>query len=71
MFPEWQGDLFVGALVHREVRRLTLDDGKITSEQTVFPEIRERIRDIRVDADGALYVLTDGANGRIVKVTKN
>ena len=71
MFPEWQGDLFVGALVDREVRRLSLENGKITSEQSVFPEIRDRIRDIRVGPEGALYVVTDGENGRIIKVTKN
>ena len=71
LFPEWQGDLFVGALVDREVRRLVLKDGSITSEQSVFPEIRERIRDIRVGPEGALYIVTDGANGRIIKVSKD
>ena len=71
MFPEWQGNLFVGALVDREIRRLTLENGLITSEQTAFPEIRERIRDIRVSPEGALYIITDGAKGRIVKITKN
>lgn len=71
LFPEWQGDLFVGALVDREVRRLVLKDGRITSEQSVFPEIRERIRDIRVGPEGALYIVTDGANGRIIKVSKD
>ena len=71
MFSEWDGDLFVGALVNREVRRLTLDGGQISSEQAVFPEIRERVRDIRVGPEGALYIVTDGKNGRIIKVTKN
>ncbi|EGG28588.1 PQQ-dependent oxidoreductase, gdhB family [Aequoribacter fuscus] len=71
MFPEWQGNLFVGALVNREVRRLTLKNGRIDSEQAAFPEIRDRIRDIRVSPEGALYVVTDGENGRIIKVTKN
>lgn len=71
MFPEWQGDLFVGALVNREVRQLTLTEGRVASEQAVFPEIRDRIRDIRVSPEGALYVVTDGENGRIIKVTKN
>jgi glucose/arabinose dehydrogenase len=71
MFPEWQGDLFVGALVDREVRKLTLDNGKISSEQAVFPEIRERIRDIRIAPTGALYIITDGAKGRVIKISKN
>lgn len=70
MFPEWQGHVFVGALVDREVRRLKLDGGTITSERAVFPEIRDRIRDIRVGPEGALYIVTDGTNGRIIKITK-
>ncbi len=67
-FPDWQGDLFVGALVNREVRRLDLEDGKVIAEEPLFTELEARIRDIRVGPDGYLYLLTDSANGKIVRV---
>ena len=60
MFPEWQGDLFVGALVDAEVRRLDVEEGNIIGESALFPEIKERIRDVRTAPDGSIYVITDG-----------
>ena len=67
-FPDWEGDLFVGALVDKEVRRLDLEDGEIVSEESLFSELGERIRDVRVGPDGYLYLLTDSESGKIVRV---
>jgi glucose/arabinose dehydrogenase len=65
LFPEWSGDLFVGALVDHEVRRLDLSGGKVIGEEALFSEIEARIRDVRTGPDGALYILTPN---RIVRV---
>jgi len=67
-FPAWRGDLFVGALVDREVRRLDLEDGAIVGESALFGELDERIRDVRSAPDGFLYLLTDSADGRLIRV---
>lgn len=67
-FPEWRGSLFVGALVNREVRRLTLVDGAVTGEEALFAELGERIRNVRVGPDDRLYLLTDSEQGRVVRV---
>jgi glucose/arabinose dehydrogenase len=67
-FPAWQGDLFVGALVNKDVRRLDMENGKVVSEEVLFSEIGERIRDIRSGPDGFLYILTDGAPGKVIRV---
>ncbi|MBL4820198.1 MAG: PQQ-dependent sugar dehydrogenase [Gammaproteobacteria bacterium] len=67
-FPQWQGDLFVGALVDQEVRHLKIESGKIVSEVPVFTEIGARIRDIRVGPDGFLYILTDSDSGKVLRV---
>ena len=67
-FPAWRGDLFVGALVDREVRRLDLEDGAIVGEQRLFGELEERIRDVRSAPDGFLYLLTDSEAGLLVRV---
>jgi glucose/arabinose dehydrogenase len=67
-YPGWQGSLFVGALVDKEVRRLTLENRKITGEEALFSEIGERIRNVKVGPDQLLYLVTDTAAGRIIRV---
>ncbi len=66
-FPQWRGDLFVGALVDQEVRRLHMKDGQVVSETSMFSELNARVRDVRMGPDGALYLLTESP-GRLVRV---
>lgn len=69
LFPEWQGDLLVGGLVTRQVHRVSLDNGRAEKAGVLFGEIGDRIRDVRTGPDGAIYLLTDSAKGRVLKVT--
>jgi glucose/arabinose dehydrogenase len=68
-FPEWRGDLFISALVSKDVRRLELEDGAVVKETPMFGEIGERLRDIRTAPDGSLFILTDSSNGKILRVS--
>lgn len=68
-FPDWNGDLFVTALVAREVRRVMLDGERVTGQAPLFGEIGERLRCIETGPDGALYVLTDTPRGRVLRIT--
>lgn len=68
MFPELAGNLLVGALVDREVRRLELGANGAIEESALFSELESRIRDVRVAADGSIYLVTDGNPGSIVRV---
>lgn len=68
LFPEWQGDLFASTLAERSVRRIRLENGKLAGEEVLFEELDERIRDVRGGPDGALYLLTDSAEGRLLRV---
>jgi glucose/arabinose dehydrogenase len=70
MFPEWQGNVFVGALVDQEVRMLELEGSDVTAETEMFSEIGERIRDVRQGPSGAIYLVTDGPSGKIIRVTR-
>ena len=58
LFPDWRGDLFVAALVERSVRRLDLENGRVIGQELLFGELGERMRDVRVGPEGALYLLT-------------
>jgi glucose/arabinose dehydrogenase len=69
-FPEWRGNLFLGALAGRALWRLTLDGHTVAAREPLFTELGERIRDVRQGPDGWLYLLTDGADGRIVRIVR-
>ena len=69
LFPAWRGSLFVGALAGQALVRLEVDGEKVGNEERLLQDLRERIRDVRVGPDGALWLLTDSSNGRILRVT--
>jgi glucose/arabinose dehydrogenase len=68
LFPSWRGQLFVGALAGQALVRLPLDGEKVGNEERLLRELGERIRDVRTGPDGALWLLTDRANGRLLRV---
>lgn len=68
-FPAWNGDLFVGALAYKHLRRVHLGpQGEVLSQQQLLNDKRWRIRDVRVSPDGYLYVSTDEDDGRVLKL---
>ncbi len=71
LFPQWQGDLFVGGLASRDVRRVHIDDEgtRATEVERLFGELGERIREVLMGPEGALYLLTDSPDGRVLRVT--
>jgi glucose/arabinose dehydrogenase len=69
LFPAWTGDFFVAGLVPGDVRRVDLEDGAIVGEEILFAELESRIRGVQMAPDGSLYVLTDGEDGKVLRVT--
>jgi glucose/arabinose dehydrogenase len=69
LFPKWNGSLFTGALRSAMLVRLTLNGNAVTSEERLLENLHERIRDVRQGPDGALWLLTDSSNGRVLRVT--
>lgn len=70
-WPEWEGDLFIGALAGKQMRRVRVKDGKVVEQSVMLSELDERFRDVRFAPDGAMYVLTDSPRGRVLKITPN
>jgi glucose/arabinose dehydrogenase len=68
LFPAWRGDLFVAALAGKHLARLVLRNDRVVAEERLLPELDMRIRDVRQGPDGALYVMTDGNDGTIVRL---
>ncbi len=67
-YPGWKGNLVIGALRGQALVRITLDGNRVVSQERLLQPLNERIRDVRQGPDGFLYLLTDNADGRVLKV---
>jgi aldose sugar dehydrogenase len=67
-FPDLRGRLLVTALAGRSLRALKLEAGRVVDEARWFEDLGERLRDVREGPDGELYLLTDDAKGRVLRV---
>ena len=67
-FPAWRGSLFTGSLKDKRLVRLTLENDRVTGEEHLLADRAQRVRDVRQGPDGALYVVTDEANGELLKI---
>jgi aldose sugar dehydrogenase len=69
MFADWQGDILVGSLVPGSLVRLELEGDTVVGEERLLPD-RGRIRDVAVEDDGAVLVITDQPDGEILRLTR-
>lgn len=67
-FPQWQGDLLVGALRGQLLVRLVLDGEKVLREERLLQGRAGRIRDVRMGPDGLIYLLSDGPDGALMRL---
>lgn len=68
LLPAWRGNLLIGGLRSRALVRLELDGEKVVHEERLLTQMRNRIRDVAVGPDGAVYVITDDSNGKVLKI---
>ena len=59
LFPAWKGSIFVGGLAGQQMARLTMEGQRVVREETLLQGLG-RVRDIRQDPDGYIYVAIDG-----------
>jgi glucose/arabinose dehydrogenase len=67
-FPNWKGNLLVGALRDEMLVRLELNGEKIVREERLLKGQIGRIRDVRVGSDGFVYLLTDERDGVVLRL---
>ena len=67
-FPAWRNNLFVGALKEMRLVRLVIENNRVTGEEHLLTDRRQRVRDVRQGPDGALYIVTDQENGELWKL---
>lgn len=65
IYPDWKGNLLVGALAFQYLERLVLENNKVTYREKLLTDMG-RIRDVRQGPDGYIYVSVEGKG--IVKI---
>lgn len=66
-FTAWRNNLFIGALAGQALLRLQLDGDRVVHEERLL-QGKARIRDVRQGPDGYLYLLTDAADGQLLRL---
>ena len=69
MFHEWEGNLLVGALKGEHISKLYLHNGSVISAKDILQEVKGRVRDIKVAADGSVYILQE--KGRLYRLHRD
>ena len=75
MFPEWEGDALVGAMGHRHLVHVDLENGSVVDRTRLLEERKARFRQIKIAPDGAVIAVVDDidgapASGQILRITK-
>ena len=71
LVPDWQGSVLAGALRAQHLSRLVLDGDNVVAEERYFVDTFGRIRDVRTGPDGAVWLLTDDDDGKLIRVTQS
>ena len=70
MFPGWEGNLLIAGLAGKNVTRLVLEGDRVVGEERLLTGLNERIRDVAVASDGAVWVITDEEDGKLVRLVR-
>ncbi|MCP3143222.1 PQQ-dependent sugar dehydrogenase [Pyxidicoccus xibeiensis] len=69
LFPEWRDNVFIGGLSSQALVRLVLENDRVVGEERLLTDLDARIREVVQGPEGALYVLTDASDGKLLKLT--
>ena len=69
VFPEWRGSLLLGGLASEALIRVEIN--RDTARETERWDIGNRIRDVAADGDGQVYLLEDGSEARLLRLTRS
>ncbi|WP_243409916.1 PQQ-dependent sugar dehydrogenase [Pokkaliibacter plantistimulans] len=69
-FHDWQGDLLLGGLAGQLLVQLEMNEDQVIQEDRYQQQnLHQRVRDVRVGPDGLIYLLTDGANAQLIRLS--
>lgn len=68
LFPDWRGSLFSGALAGQMLVRIELDGDRVVRQERLLTDLGKRFRDVQQGPDGALWLLSDAADGEVIRL---
>jgi glucose/arabinose dehydrogenase len=68
LFPEWKGNFLIGGLSSKALVRLAVKGDRVTGEERLLTEMDARIREVVQGPEGAVYLLTDDSDGKLLKL---
>jgi glucose/arabinose dehydrogenase len=68
-FPRWKGDIFMGGLAGMQLQRLEVNGARVLGHEVLLADLQSRIRDVQAGPDGLLYVVTEGPEGRLLRLS--
>jgi glucose/arabinose dehydrogenase len=68
LFPQWRGDLLHGGLVAEGLIRTRIVNGKVEQNELMLADLGRRIRDVEVDGEGAIWLVTDEEDGEVLRL---
>ena len=69
LISEWKGNLLIGGLSSKALVRVVLDGERVSGEERLLTQLGARIREVVEGPEGALYLLTDDSDGKLLRVT--
>ncbi len=67
-FPAWKNSLLVGGLGPGSVWRMRIEGDTVVAAEELFVNARDRVREVVQSPTGELYLLTDDANGKLIRI---
>jgi aldose sugar dehydrogenase len=69
LFSEWKGDFLIAGLSSQALVRLIVKDNRVVGEERLLAKRGERIREVVEAPSGAVVLLTDGGEGKLLELT--
>jgi glucose/arabinose dehydrogenase len=70
VFPDWKGNLFVGAMAGQHLVRLVVNGDRVVAEEKLLTDLKQRIREVRQGPDGAVYAFAGSSLLRLTPKAK-
>src|SRR5690606_37080283 len=67
-FPAWKGSVLIGSMSPGALVRLEMSGGRVVREERYLADLDRRFRDVQLGADGLVYVVTDEADGQLLRL---
>ena len=66
VYPELKNNFLITGLVSKDVKQININD--LTTQKSLFSDLKSRLRNIQDSPKGYIYILTDGPNNKLIKI---